>query len=163
MLAGRLRERRNIGMEMLLIGSIIPTTASHFNEESTQVPASGPAHFPGAGDAQDQGLHAQLQSPVRLAKKHISARACHYKAPRLPYSSADQDAMSVSVFRVRRNSWRRTQTLLGRGQKETTADNKCVRSVKSCKHTNPASNCKSWNATVAHMPSLHAFPFLCSL
>ena len=133
-----------------------------FQRRVIAVPASGPAHFPGAGDAQDQGLHAQLQSPVRLAKKHMSARACH-KASRLIYSATDQDAMSASVFRVRRNSWRRTQTLLGRGQKETTADNKCVRSVKSCKHTNPASNCKSWNATVAHMPSLHAFPFLCSL
>jgi hypothetical protein len=83
-------------------------------------------------------LHTQLQSPVGLAKKHMSARACH-KASRLIYSATDQDAMSASVFRVRRNSWRRTQILSGQGQKETTADNKGVRSVKSCKHTNPAS------------------------
>jgi hypothetical protein len=139
MSAGRLRERCNIGVGLLSKWEHIANKIVNLQREVIAVPASGPAHFPGAGDTQNQGLHTQPQSPVGLAKKHMSAKAYHYEALRLTYSAADQDAISASIFTVRKNSWRVTSDTFGQDQKDTKADNKGVCSVKSCKYTNPAS------------------------
>lgn len=56
MLAGRLREQFNIGMELLSSGEHTTKKTIVIRCGLTEQPASGPAHSSGAGDTQDQGL-----------------------------------------------------------------------------------------------------------